>query len=62
MHTISLFELNSLIKHALSANLATSYWVIAEISELRTAQKGHCYLELVEKEGNYIQAKLRATI
>lgn len=62
MQPISLFELNSLIKHTLSTQLAPSYWVIAEISELRTAQKGHCYLELVEKEGNALQAKLRATI
>ncbi|WP_421986152.1 exodeoxyribonuclease VII large subunit [Roseivirga sp.] len=59
---MSLFELTNLIKQTLDTSLAPSYWVIAEISELRLNQKGHCYLELVEKEGNYIQAKLRANI
>ncbi|WP_176723383.1 exodeoxyribonuclease VII large subunit [Roseivirga misakiensis] len=59
---MSLFELTNLIKQTLETNLAPSYWVIAEISELRLNQKGHCYLELVEKEGNFIQAKLRANI
>lgn len=59
---ISLFELNSLIKKKLEEHLETSYWVIAEISELRENQKGHCYTELIEKEGNFIQAKIRANI
>ncbi|MFY0592646.1 MAG: exodeoxyribonuclease VII large subunit [Roseivirga sp.] len=62
MSKMSLFELTNLIKQTLDTSLAPSYWVIAEISELRLNQKGHCYLELVEKEGNYIQAKLRANI
>ena len=29
---------------------------------MQVNQKGHCYLELVEKQGNYVQAKLRANI
>lgn len=58
----TLLELNNLIKTTLDTQLAPSYWVVAEISELRVAQKGHCYLELVEKENNFLQAKLRATI
>lgn len=36
--------------------------MVAEISELRIAPKGHCYLELIEKEGDHLQAKLKATI
>ena len=39
-----------------------SYWVVAEIGEIRVNQKGHCYLELVEKEGQKLIAKLRGTI
>src|SRR5690606_2382224 len=62
MQFISLLELNLQIKQSLSSQLSPSYWVVAEISELRMAAKGHCYLELVEKEGNHLQAKLKATI
>lgn len=59
---LSLFDLNKLVKEALDTNLAPSYWVVAEISELRTNQNGHCYLELVEKEDEKVIAKSRATI
>lgn len=62
MQYISLLELNSQIRQTLDTALAPYYWVVAEISELRVVQKGHCYLELVEKENNFLQAKLRATI
>lgn len=62
MSQLSLFELNNLIKTQLESALDPSYWVIAEISELRQNQKGHCYMELVEKENNFIQAKIRANI
>lgn len=62
MAQLTLFELNNLIKSQLETNLAPNYWVIAEISELRLNQKGHCYMELVEKENNFIQAKIRANI
>lgn len=62
MTHLSLYQLNSLIKTELEAALSPSYWVIAEISELRQNVKGHCYMELVEKENNFIQAKMRANI
>lgn len=64
MQHLTLFELNELIKAALSEKLEPSYWVIAEIGELRMAQKGHCYLELVDKveQSNDIVAKSRANI
>lgn len=62
MSKMTLFELTNLIKLELENNLEPSYWVIAEISELRLNQKGHCYLELVEKENSFIQAKIRANI
>lgn len=62
MAHLSLYALNSLIKAELESNMSPNYWVIAEISELRQNQKGHCYMELVEKEHNFIQAKIRANI
>ncbi len=62
MKHYSLFELNKEISEVLSANLEPSYWVIAEISQVQVNQKGHCYLEIVEKESNQIKAKMRATI
>lgn len=62
MAQLTLFELNNLIKSQLETHLAPNYWVVAEISELRLNQKGHCYMELVEKENNFIQAKIRANI
>ena len=62
MRHLSLFELNKLVKQTLDANLEPSYWVIAEISEKRLNQTGHCYLELVEKDDDKVIAKMRATI
>ena len=62
MSKMTLFELTNLIKLELENNLEPNYWVIGEISELRVNQKGHCYMELVEKENNFIQAKIRANI
>lgn len=62
MEHLSLFQLNKLIQKTLDGHLDASYWVIAEIGELRVNQNGHCYLELVEKENNNIIAKSRATI
>ena len=62
MEHLSLYELNKAIGEVLAKNLEPSYWVVAEIGQIQTNQKGHCYLELVEKEGNHIKAKTRATI
>jgi exodeoxyribonuclease VII large subunit len=62
MEHLTLFQLNKLVQKTLDTQLDPSYWVIAEIGELRVNQNGHCYLELVEKEENSIIAKSRATI
>lgn len=59
---ITLFELNALIRQTLELSLEPTYWVVAEIGEIRMAQKGHCYLELVEKEEDNICAKIKANI
>jgi len=61
---ISLYQLNNQIKSHLSDAFSDELWVVAEISELRQTQNGHCYLELIEKDENtdQITAKARATI
>lgn len=62
MQELSLSELNLKIKSTLEDHLEASYWVVAEIGQLQINQSGHCYLELVQKEGNQVVAKARATI
>ncbi|MHC1702289.1 MAG: exodeoxyribonuclease VII large subunit [Tenuifilaceae bacterium] len=61
---ITLFELNQKIKEVLSRTLQLSFWVIAEISEIKENSSGHCYLELIQKDDqqDYPKAKARATI
>lgn len=46
----------------LETQLEPTYWVVAEIGELKQAGQGHAYLDLVEKQGNTILAKMRANI
>ncbi|MBR5697497.1 MAG: exodeoxyribonuclease VII large subunit [Prevotella sp.] len=46
---LSLFELNSLVREVLETTLDNDYWVEAELSEVREV-RGHCYMELVQKE------------
>jgi exodeoxyribonuclease VII large subunit len=61
---ISLCELLGQVKATLKSSLPNSWWVIAEISEIKVNFSGHCYLELIEKneETESIKAKVRATI
>jgi exodeoxyribonuclease VII large subunit len=59
---LSLLELNSLVKDTLENQLDPVYWIIAEIAELNHARQGHAYLELVEKQGQQVAAKMRANI
>lgn len=62
MIPISLFDLSKLIRQTLERQLEETYWVMAEIGELRLHQRGHCYLELVEKQADVLVTKQRATI
>src|SRR5690554_449991 len=59
---LTLFELNERVKDTLNEAFPVSVWVVAEISELKENRNGHCYLELVEKRGEEIVARARATI
>lgn len=62
--SISLLELNRQISEVVNAAFDSFIWVTADISEIRTASNGHCYLELVEKskKTSTIVARQRATI
>lgn len=62
--TLSLLELNSLVKRSLSQCLPDEYWVQAELSDVRAHANGHCYLEFVQKDprSNGMVAKARGTI
>jgi exodeoxyribonuclease VII large subunit len=64
METLSLYELGRLIRLTLREGLPDAYWVQAELSEVREAYNGHCYVELVQKaeRGNALVAKARGTI
>lgn len=46
---LTLYELNSLVRNAVELTLPDSYWVEAEIAEIRE-RGGHCYMELVQKD------------
>lgn len=60
MTSLSLSELCVLLDEQLQQSFPSTYWVRAEIAQL--TDKGHCYLELVEKsEKNIFAAKMRAT-
>ena len=64
METLTLYQLNTLVRDVLQQTLGDEYWVEAEIAEARVAQNGHCYLDLVQKDdaGNHFVAKARANL
>lgn len=61
---LTLYELNSLLRELIEIHLDHSYWVKAELSEVRVSGKGHCFLELVQKSasGHTPMAKARGVI
>ena len=61
--TLTLYELNSIVSFGIKKVLPGSYWVVAELNEVRTASNGHCFVEMIDKdEGTNITAKARGTI
>ena len=47
--TLTLLELNSLVKEVVELSLPNEYWVEAELSEAREV-RGHCYMQLIQKD------------
>lgn len=58
----TLSELNTAIQATIELAFPESVWVVAEISEIRCNSKGHCYLELGEREEEETIAQIRANI
>ncbi len=63
-NAINLAQLNSKIKTSLRTEFIDAVWVTAEINQFNQHSSGHCYLELIEKDGatDTILASVRATI
>jgi exodeoxyribonuclease VII large subunit len=61
---LTLYSLNNLVREAVSDALPARYWVTGELSEVREAVNGHCYIELVQRDEatNELVAKARGTI
>jgi exodeoxyribonuclease VII large subunit len=61
---LSLHELNGLVKRSIRSCLPDTYWVQAELSDVRSNYSGHCYLEFIQKDagGNNLIAKARGAI
>ena len=64
MGALSLYDLNVLVRRSLEQCLPDTYWIQAELSDVRTNSTGHCYLEFVQKDArsNSLIAKARGTI
>ena len=45
----TLLELNRLVREVIESEMPHEYWVEAELSECRES-RGHCYMELIEKD------------
>ena len=64
MTSLSLYQLNQLIKESLRQVVPATIWLRAEIHNITSNYSGHCYLDLIEKSehNDQIIAKQRATI
>lgn len=62
--TYSLSQLTRFINQVFKVNFESPVWIKAEISELREASNGHCYLEFIEKDPDTdtLIAKMKANI
>lgn len=62
MESLTLYELNQLVREVVETSFDRPYWIRAELSDVK--DRGHCYLEFVEKDpnGNEPIAKARGQI
>jgi len=59
----SLLEITRSLESVIRKTYTKSYWIKAEIAKLNYySHSGHCYPELVEKEGSKVLAQIRSTI
>jgi exodeoxyribonuclease VII large subunit len=61
---LTLYSLNGLVREAVGKALPSRYWITGELSEVREAVNGHCYIELVQRDevSGELVAKARGTI
>lgn len=61
---LTLYSLNNMVRAAVSNGVPYRYWVTGELSEVREASNGHCYIELVQRDEatNEFVAKARGTV
>lgn len=57
---ISLYDLQRRVQATLRGGMDSSYWVVAEISEIKLNSSGHCYLTLIEKSDDNRMVRARA--
>lgn len=62
--SLSLVELNALVRRSIHACFPDAYWVQAELSDVRVNGSGHCYMEFVQKDAqsNALVAKARGIV
>lgn len=63
-NALTLIELNGLVRRSIETCLPESYWIQAELSDVRTNASGHCYLEFIQKDdrSSTLIAKARGVI
>ena len=61
-HSLSLLELNSIVRDVVEGEVNSFYWVVAELLDVRE-YNGHCFMELVQKlpDSNTPVARAKAT-
>ena len=50
--SLTLYDLQRMVRATLEGRFSTPLWISAEISELKVNRSGHCYLNLIEKGNN----------
>lgn len=50
MEAITLQQLNQMVASIINEMFAEAVWITAELSDVRVASNGHCYMQLVEKD------------
>ena len=50
--SLTLYDLQCMVRATLEGRFSTPLWISAEISELKVNRSGHCYLNLIEKGNN----------
>ena len=64
MQSLTLFELNQLVRETLEQTFTDAYWLEAELAEARLASNGHFYVEFAQRDasGRQFIARARGTM